>query len=435
MKKEIILSLIVLAFFACAKNHPTGYRLKPPGERYISSYQTMQLVGNFQNWNLDDPNSYMELMSDYIWEKDENIGQSGLIQFKFVPNHNWEPSFGTTGSDTGLSGYAEVVSGLGTEIALNLPERGIWRFHFNEKTRFFKLTKKEGFTGAIVGKIVFMGTSIPPYPKAIIKLCDTLYHILSTTSSDSLTGNFGFYALQPNRYIILITATSYLPETLLTTVREDTVNLGEIVLVSSEIRQPPTIDGLNDFLPTDLIGIDPTGDMTERNLDLDSLWGVIVGETLYIGFNAYCELGYELSYGIYLSLDTTRSSGATRDPWNRNVRASFGMPEFALYIWHNNRDSLSVAQLCEWNGMWNYYQINSIGGAQAYRNDNHFIELMIPLVALRSPDSIFVELFTTGGENSHAQDTSPQDPNVTFTTPNWSASTTTTLSSFAIIRR
>lgn len=434
MRNLALYGLFCVFFLSCGKEHPSGYRIKPPGARYLSSYQTMQLAGNFQNWNLDDPESYMELVDDYIWEKDERFSQGGLIQFKFVPDHHWEPSFGTTGSDTGLSGYAEIVSGLGTEIALNLPEGGVWRFHFNENTLFFKLTKSESFTGAIVGRVVFTDRTNPPYPIGQVKLCDNSYNIITTTTSDTATGNFAFYSLSPDTYIVIVSAASYIPETLYTSVQNDTVDLGEIRLQPSAVRQPPEIDGINDFLQTDLVAVDPTGDISERNLDLDSLWGVFVGDALYIGFNAYARAGFSLSYGLYISIDTTRTSGATRDPWNRNVRASFGMPEFALYIWHNDSGVLDEAQLCQWNGVWNYHSLSSIGGAQGHSPENHFIEIMLPDVAIGSPDSVFVELFTTGAENSHAQDTSPSDPNVQFSNPDWS-NQTTVLSRFVLIKR
>jgi len=434
MRAKVMFGLALLLAVACGKEKPNIPRITPPGSRYLSRYQTMQLVGNFQGWNLDDANSYMELVDDYVWEKIEEFPTPLGIQFKFVPNHSWDPSFGTVETDTGLSGYAQSVTGIGNEIGLEIPEGGQWKFRFNEQTLFFSVTKSHAYTGAIVGRIVLLDSSTAHIRTAAVKLYNTTFELLSTTNPDSLTGNFGFYSLSPDSYVVVATSTGYIPDTIFVLVRNDTVNVGDIVLQLATTRQPPVIDGVNDFIASDLIAVDPTGDMSERNLDLDSLWGVIVGDTLYLGFNAYASAGYGCSYGIYITSDTTRSSGATGDPWNRNVRATFGMPGFALYLWHTEADTIGSVQLCRWINFWEYLDLSSAGGTLAYLRSNHFIECAIPLSALGMPDTLFVELFTTGSENSHAQDTSPSDPNVQFSAPDWTP-IQTVLSRFVLITR
>ena len=181
------------------------------------------------------------------------------------------------------------------------------------------------------------------------------------------------------------------------------------------------------------------GDISESNLDLDSLWAVHIGDKWYIGFNVHSGLNYGLAFGIYIFTDSISPSGATSDPWNRLVAAGDTLnpfyPKYILYVWHPGTDILENAQLCVWNGSsWDYLILNNIGGEQGYTSFD-FLEFSIPDSVLNYPDSLFIEVFTTGGEGTHAQDTSPDDPNVNFTSPDWSG-TITYLSAFVkVIRR
>ncbi len=426
---RLFLPAIIIFFSSCSKENPNAFRLNPPGSTYITEYQSMQLVGSFQNWQLEDTNSYMSLVDDYQWEKEQEINSAGEIQFKFVPDHSWDPAFGTTGSDTGLSGYVESVSGVGTDITAEIPESGTWLFTFNEESLYYSISNMEGYSGALEGIVAFSDDTIPPYPSARVKLFTSDFEEITSTTSDTANGYFGFYSVPPNSYYLIISSTGYLPESLSVEIGQDTVNIGEVELIASEVRTPPEIDGINDFLPEDIAGIDPTGDMTETNLDLDTLWAVMLESGLYIGWNAYAS-EWGCTYGIYITDDTTSGVSATTDPWGRRVTASFGYPPFAVYMWHTEEDTMQEAQLCTWQtDSWDYPLLRSVGGEQGYNSEQDFAELFIPTEALGNPSAVFIELFTAGGENTHAQDTSPADPNVDFTSPDWDG-TSTVLSAF-----
>jgi len=184
------------------------------------------------------------------------------------------------------------------------------------------------------------------------------------------------------------------------------------------------IDGINDFKKEQVAGLDQNGDISEKSLDLDTLWGFIDDTLLYIGFNAYVDENYGLSYGIYIFPDSIFNSGATSDPWNRNVFFTKTgndtiFPPFIIYFWHDgNNHSITSAQFISFNGNWNYEGISSEN--YNFNRKNHFIEIMIPISKIGNPDSVFVEVFTTGSEHSHPQDTSPEDQYVQFSNPDWS---------------
>ncbi len=193
----------------------------------------------------------------------------------------------------------------------------------------------------------------------------------------------------------------------------------------------PLIDGERDQIWGSPIAEDPLGDMSEVNLDLNGLYLVEDADNYYLGFDAFAS-NWGMTYGIYLDTDLVDGSGATSDPWGRAVAAvSAHLPEYALYVFHNDNDTLQDAQLTTWNGSgWDYPTLGSVGGAQGYGAANDWIEYKIPKAALGSPAHIALEAFTTGS-NGHAQDSVPSDPNVAYDDPDWSGDTTT-LSAFLI---
>jgi len=192
------------------------------------------------------------------------------------------------------------------------------------------------------------------------------------------------------------------------------------------------LDGINDFTDTQIVGIDPVGDISEKNLDLDTLWAVIEDSMLYIGFNAYAS-HFGLSYGVYIFPDSISPSGATNDPWDRAVNYNGFYPEYVLYFWHDETENIiTSANFCTFNGSWKYTDITS-SELFILNKTNHFMEIGVKLSELGDPDSIFIEVFTTGGTNSHAQDTSPFDSNVSFPNPDWS-STVTSLSNAVLVK-
>ncbi len=191
-----------------------------------------------------------------------------------------------------------------------------------------------------------------------------------------------------------------------------------------------TIDGNHEANWGSPLATDPTGDMTEPNLDLHRLYVAEDANNYYIGFDAYAS-SWGMTYGIYIDTDLVNGSGATSDPWGRAVDAiSAHLPEYALYVWHVDTDILQDAQLATWSGgSWSNPTLISLGGEQGYGAANDWIEYKVPKAALGNPTQIALELFTTGG-GGHAQDTTPSDSNVAYTDPDWGGDTTT-LSAFA----
>ena len=191
------------------------------------------------------------------------------------------------------------------------------------------------------------------------------------------------------------------------------------------------IDGIKEAAWGDPLASDPAGDISEPNLDLQSLYVVEDPSNYYIGFDATAST-WGMTYGIYIDTDQVEGSGATSDPWGRAVSAiAAHLPEHTLYVWHEDWDALQDVQLNHWDGAgWSYDSLVSQGGEQAYGPDGDWIEYKVPKAALGGATRIALEVFTTGG-NGHAQDTVPSDPNVAYADPDWGGDVTT-LSAFAL---
>jgi glycosidase len=192
------------------------------------------------------------------------------------------------------------------------------------------------------------------------------------------------------------------------------------------------IDGIKDAAWGPPLAVDPAGDMTEPNLDLQGLYVVEDADNVYIGFDATAS-NWGMAYGIYLDTDLVDGSGATADPWGRAVNAvSAHLPEHTLYVWHDGAsDSLGDVQLNHWDGSsWSWESLISQGGEQGYGPADDWIEYRVPKDALGNPARIALEVLTSG-EGGHAQDTVPSDPNVAYTAPDWGGDVTT-LSAFAL---
>ena len=194
------------------------------------------------------------------------------------------------------------------------------------------------------------------------------------------------------------------------------------------------LDGVNDFSMDDIAGIDRVGDISVPSLDLDTLWAVKDDSMLYIGFNAHSTAGYGMAYGIYIFPDSIYDCGAGSDPWDRLVDYNGIYPPYVVYFWHDEDvDSITSAHFRSFDSDSNNWNETVIGrDIFVYNASLDFMEVFIPLEWLGGPDSIYIEVFTTGG-NGHAQDTSPEDENVQFPDPDWSQ-TRVSLSSAVLIK-
>ncbi|UCD91909.1 MAG: S8 family serine peptidase [Methanobacteriota archaeon] len=233
------------------------------------------------------------------------------------------------------------------------------------------------------------------------------------------------------------------------------------------------IDGRFDFWDdgSELVATDSNADMITRpgqpthegnDYNLVSLYVTQDADFWYFGFDSLANQT-TMKFGLYI--DTTNSPpndpGATYDPENTfddgmtNVSlvgtTPEHRPEFAVYMVHqggeervnwSKNDTIEDATVWIWEdegpNMWSGYSIKSLGGDLNYGGWDYdelrgVVEFSIPKSVLGYPENISVELFTTGYNVSHIQDTAYTDPNIpVFTNPDFSF-IQTNMSAFVIV--
>lgn len=209
-----ILALIVLA---CTPKGEERLLLNPPGTRFLTNFHTMQLVGDFNGWNLNDlEGTRMELVDDWTWSKVEYFSGQRTIWFKFVPDQNWDLAYGTPDDDGGrLSGTAlPNQSGVGNHIDADIPGPGYWRFTLNELTGHYEITQEEMPPGGVAGTVTFEDDTAPPYPEATLVLySETDSSQVASTTSDTLTGAYRLEGIPQGTYFLAATAPGYVADT------------------------------------------------------------------------------------------------------------------------------------------------------------------------------------------------------------------------------
>ncbi len=284
-EKLFFIGIIVLVIGGCASKEGTPL-ITPPGEEFKTQYKTMQLVGDFNGWALEDLNSTrMELVADWTWEKIQYFsGTRDSIMFKIVPNSNWDLAFGTQGPDSGLSGYAEPnCSGTGNHITAGPIDRaGYWKFTFNEQTLYYSISFYSAPGGGIHGKVTFSDVQSPPYPQANISVLSNNEEIAQATSKTE-DGTYIIAPLPNGTYNVAFQASGYLPDTVYNiTVNNDTPE----VSITLNKAQGIIVDGdLSDWdscAVYDTIGDSPWG----NGGDLGSLYAKIQNDTLFVGIAA-----------------------------------------------------------------------------------------------------------------------------------------------------
>ncbi len=349
-------TLWVLGILGCSKLLQTpgqeGSQVaSPPGQVFLTQYNTMQLLGDFNGWAIGDlEGTRMTLVDDWTWVKTVYFSAPrSSIWFKFVPNQNWDLAYGTPGDDGGaLEGYAEPnQGGTGNHIDSHIPEAGYWTFEFHENTGYYRIYKVSGPGGTVLGQVIFTDDSVPPYPPATVVLLQSDGTPYAQTFSDTLTGEFGFTAVATGTYHLVATASGYLPDTLYNlTVENDTLS-GLILTLEpaptgGATPDPPfftpTLDGdLSDWpapAATDTIGDSDWG----LDGDLGSLYVAHDSTYLYIG------LTYALGQNnnaciLYLHVGTPDTTDGetdmnTLDWYPRNFQFPEAMaPEFAIARW------------------------------------------------------------------------------------------------------
>ncbi len=274
--------IVFLVFNSCAKE-PGKILINPPGEAFKTQYRTMQLVGDFNGWALEDlASTKMELVSDWTWQKIQYFsGTRDSIMFKIVPNGNWDLAFGTQGADSGLSGYAEPnCTGTGNHITAGpIDKPGYWKFTFDEQTLYYNISFYSAPQGAIKGSVGFSDVDTPPYPVATISVYDENSKI-AETQSDTLTSTYIISPLPNGTYTLVFEAGGYVPDTVKNiVVSNDTIVENVVLSKAAGI----IIDGdLSDWdAPAvyDTIGDSPWG----SGGDLGSLYAKVQNDTLFLG--------------------------------------------------------------------------------------------------------------------------------------------------------
>jgi hypothetical protein len=211
-----------------------------------------------------------------------------------------------------------------------------------------------------------------------------------------------------------------------------------------------TIDGKSDFWEdgNELVSkayYEGTA-MMETELALANLYVTQDKDNWYIGFWVLSK-EWNMTYGIYIDTDNTTNSGGNEDPLGKFVNATKQhLPEAVLYVNHtgilwgvgkegdvwSENDTLEESVLFTWkDGVWEGNKLKAMGGEEGY-SESKFAEFSIPKDHLNDANTISIELFTTGKNKSHAQDTLPYDPSVLYKEPDWT-NTISTLSNFMTI--
>jgi len=431
MKKLFFLLSIML--FSCSLRDLLGPRkeqnphLPPPGYSYLTNYNSMQLVGDFQGWNLlDFEGTKMQLVDDWVWEKTWFFSSSTQINFKFVPNRTWDPAFGSNSNHSGLEGPVDTVRGPGTHLVANIPQAGYWKFTFNENLLYYWITLEEIPPGTITGLITFSDDTIPPYPKAYLRVYtagwDTLF---KESESDTLTGEFTVQGLPDRIYNLIALSPGYIPDTV-TQIEISGGNQVDVGTISLERATGVAIiiDGYIDVsegwieIAESEISNYSGANMGKLYIAYDSLY-------LYLGFTTNNDTSWTIAYGTGMDV---REGGFqeqdTLDAWHRKIGFSGDLAvDYELYFYWNGT-TIDAINLCEWTGsQWSYSTPDSVNYAYS-GNPNIGIqgfEIGIPWTDLGNiPSSIKIRNWIAGGmEYDSAVDGAPDDPSLHDSQTEW----------------
>lgn len=437
----LVLFFVVLISFGCSRIVKVPLKegkigTEPPGQVFLTEFNTMQLLGDFNGWAIGDlGGTRMTLIDDWTWTKTIYFSAPrNSIWFKFVPDQNWDLAFGTPGDDNGaLEGYAEPnQGGTGNHIDSQIPEAGYWTFEFHENNGYYRIFKVSGPGGTIMGIVLFEDLQQPPYPGATVVLIDQgTYEPYAQTSSDTLTGEFQFSSISTGTYMITASAFGYLPDTIFNiTVENDTVS-GLVLTLSpapAEYAVPdppffsPQVDGdLSDWAEpsvVDTIGDSPWG----QDGDLGNLYISHDSTNLYIG------LTYSLGQDnnaciIYIHAGTPDTTDGTTDAYNLNwYPRNFqfppdSAPEFAIARWGHSTD-FELRQIFADNSTTpvdpNQYEVVDflIGGNVLSTEIQIPFEVLYNLSGSYVPpySSVLIVAVIAGGNNYGGPETVPDNP-------------------------
>ncbi len=356
---------VALALGGCAKLFsPSGEASRvssPPGQVYLTRYQTMQLLGDFNGWAIDDlEHTRMTLVADWTWVKTVHLA-SQSYNFKFVPNQTWDLAYGTPDDDHGaLEGYAlPNQGGVGNHIDVFIPEAGYWTFEFHEDNGYYRIYQAEGPPGGITGQVVFADDSLPPYPRATVRAYNTTWAEVASSTTDTLTGTYTLTGLEAGTYAVVATAPGYQPDTLENIeVQDQVVSVEPLVL---EPVQGPIVNIVLDGVISGEEGwtlLDSSTVEAPEGARLQYLYAAADAQYLYLGLETRNQANWGVAYGFGLDLaEGGFAAQAGQDAWERLVNFSEAIAvEYELYLhWNDGTQTVDAVNLCRYaEDGWSY---------------------------------------------------------------------------------
>jgi hypothetical protein len=180
----------------------------------------------------------------------------------------------------------------------------------------------------------------------------------------------------------------------------------------------PVMDGVVDGVYGTAEASDPGGDGAgNANMDLLDLYVCNDATYWYFCFTINDDISANNwgKYVIYLDIDGVAGSGAdTSDAWVRNVRGiDPHLPEYGMYSWVDQAPPYQTTHTQFWaydttSGSWTQY--GNVDGVGLSTGTSSGIEWQIEKSRIMDPDSLWCEVWSTGGNNNdNARDTS-NDP-------------------------
>ncbi len=201
----------------------------------------------------------------------------------------------------------------------------------------------------------------------------------------------------------------------------------------------PTIDGVIDGVYGAAEASDPFGDhwASNNNIDLGDLYVCNDATFWYFAFTVNDNI-VTTNWGKYvLNIDTTNdTNGGTSDPWGRNVTISDPhKSEYTVRSWLDAQPyGPEDSQLWSWDqGTTTWNLTSALVDAKVGAGTTSVLEWKIAKADIGDPDTIYVEVWTTGGGGTdNAQDTS-NDPADDWNATDWA--TTSVLSSSTCVAK
>ena len=173
------------------------------------------------------------------------------------------------------------------------------------------------------------------------------------------------------------------------------------------------------------IAADPSGDGNgNANMDLLGFWAAEDASQYYFAYTINADIE-DANWGKYaLYIDTSNdANGATSDAWGRNVMVNDPhKPEFGIYTWVNETPyGTDKTNFVAWTGTeWDWTNAGSVNEAALIVGQPSFIEWAVEKNRLGNPDTIWLEVWDTGGgDTDNAQDTI-NDPADEWNATDWS---------------